>query len=338
MSGERVGVLLINSGTPEAPEPQAVRAFLARFLSDRRVVALPHLVWLPILYGVVLPRRPQVVTQKYRLIWTPAGSPLRVLTEELAAALREELARRDLPPVAVEAAMLYSSPELPDALRRLRQWGAQRIVAVPLFPQSCGATSGAAYDAVNRVQRRLGKEALPLRFVLDYHSHPPYIEALRESIAAYWQQHGRTQHLVLSFHGIPERRVRSGDPYFVQARKTAQLLAAALGLGSAEWTLSFQSRFGRARWLGPYTHEVLAALPGQGRREVSVVCPGFAVDCLETLEEIAIEGRATFLAAGGVRFEYIPCLNARPAHVRSHADGIQLEVREWATRGTRLKP
>ena len=323
---ERTGVLLVNSGTPTAATPAAVRAFLARFLADRRIVDLPRFLWLPILYGLVLPRRPQRVAQKYRLVWMESGAPLRVLTEELAAQLRAELARRPLPPLRVEVGMLYSPPELRDALERLRAAQLQRILVLPLFPQSCGATTGAVRDAVARLTRAW--PAPPqLRFVDGYHAYPPYIEALRESVAEHWQAHGRGDHLLMSFHGIPQARVAAGDPYAREAHETARLLAQALALPAGSWSVSFQSRFGAARWTSPDTQEVLRAFPARGIRAVSVVCPGFAVDCLETLEEINIENRAAFLAAGGTRFEYIPCLNARAAHARAHADGIELEVR-----------
>ncbi|MBS0579162.1 MAG: ferrochelatase [Proteobacteria bacterium] len=312
---ERIGVLLINSGTPEAPEPRAVRAFLARFLSDPRVVELPRALWLPLLWGVILPFRPLRVARKYRNIWSNSGSPLRDLSVRLGSQLDSMLAQRVLAPLTVEVGMLYSAPDLPHALRKLYTSGARRILVVPLFPQYCGATTGAAFDQVSAELRRW--RALPeLHFVSDYHDHPGYIEALRASITEHWDKHGRRGHLLMSFHGIPEHYVKNGDPYYAQCQTTARLLADELMLRESEWIVGFQSRFGPKDWLRPYTSAVLKAMPGRGIRDVNVVCPGFAVDCLETLEEIAIENREIFMRAGGERYDYIPSLNARADHAR----------------------
>lgn len=323
-----LGVLLVNSGTPEAAEPRAVRAFLARFLADRRVVDLPRMVWLPLLYGLILPMRPEPLARKYRRIWSPAGSPLR----ELSARLREALAAALVPrqAAAVELGMLYSSPELRDAVARLRGAGIGRLLVLPLFPQYCGATTGAVDD---HVRAELGRAGFTpeLLLVRDYHRDPAYIEALRAAVAEHWSRHGRTPQLLVSFHGIPERSVRQGDPYYEQCQQTAELLARALGLREGEWSVSFQSRFGRAAWLKPYTREVLQGLPARGITEVTVVCPGFAVDCLETLEEIDIENRAVFMSAGGRRYEYVPALNAGISQVQCLSDVI---ARHAAPRGT----
>ena len=321
MRAERIGILLVNTGTPAAAEAGAVRAFLARFLADPRVVELPRALWLPVLYGVILPWRPRRIARKYRLIWTAAGSPLRELTERLRAELGAALAQRVLAPLTVEAGMLYSAPEIRAALERLRDGGAQRILILPLFPQYCGATTGAVYDRVCAELRTW--RALPeLQFVADYHDHPGYIDALRASVSEHWQAHGRTSHLLVSFHGIPERYTRQGDPYFSRCHGTARLLADELLLREGEWSVSFQSRFGPADWLKPYTRTVLTGMPARGVREVTVVCPGFAVDCLETLEEVNIGYRDAFLRAGGGRFEYVPALNARASHAHCLADLI----------------
>ncbi len=328
LSTERIGILLINSGTPEAPEPAAVRAFLARFLSDPRVVELPRALWLPLLYGVVLPWRPARIARKYRSIWSASGSPLRALTLALRDELAAVLAQRMLAPLQVEVGMLYSAPELSGALGRLRAGGAERLLVLPLFPQYCGATTGAAFDRLSIELQRL--RWLPdLQVVADYHDHPGYIEALRASIVAHWQAHGRTPHLLMSFHGIPERCCRHGDPYDKRCLATARLVADELLLKDEEWSVSFQSRFGPAQWLKPYTQGVLAAMPARGVREITVVCPGFAVDCLETLEEVAIENRAVFMQAGGQRFEYVPALNAASAHAHSLADLIAQRCQGW---------
>jgi protoporphyrin/coproporphyrin ferrochelatase len=329
-SAERIGILLVNSGTPVAPQPWAVRQFLARMLSDPRVVELPRPLWLPILYGLILPLRPRRVAVKYRRIWTDCGSPLLAISERLRTELLGTLAQRMLAPFSVELGMLYGGPPVPQALARLREAGAQRILVLPLFPQYCGATTGAAYDRVTSELKRW--RWLPeLRFVAEYHDQPEYIEALRASVLEHWQAHGRTRHLLISFHGIPERNFHRGDPYFCKCQKTARLLAEELLLRDGEWSVSFQSRFGPAGWLKPYTSESLAQLPGRGVREVTVVCPGFAIDCLETLEEIAIENRDIFLRAGGQRFEYVPALNDRAAHAAFLANHIARHCQGWTS-------
>jgi ferrochelatase len=329
---ERIGILLVNSGTPQAANPAAVRAFLARFLADPRVVELPRVLWLPLLYGVILPWRPRRVARKYQKIWTASGSPLRELSERLRTELAGSLAQRMLAPLSVEVGMLYSAPDVRGALQRLRESGAQRILVLPLFPQYCGATTGAVYDQVSGELRRW--RALPeLRFIADYHDHPGYLEALRASVVEHWQTRGRTAHLLISFHGIPERYVQAGDPYFARCQSTARLLADELLLRDGEWSVSFQSRFGPTDWLKPYTAAVLAGMPARGVREVSVVCPGFAVDCLETLEEIEIENRDAFMRAGGQRYEYVPALNARPGHAHCLADLIEQHCQGWTHAG-----
>jgi ferrochelatase len=333
-SPERIGILMLNSGTPVAPTAAAVRAFLARFLADPRIVELPRVLWLPVLWGAILPFRPRRIARKYQRIWTATGSPLRELSEQLRQELTGVLAQRMLAPLSVEVGMLYSPPDVHDALNRLRASGAQRILVLPLFPQYCAATSAAAFDQVSQELRHW--RALPdLQFVADYHDHPGYIEALRASVAAHWDSRGRTAHLLMSFHGIPEDYVRRGDPYLRQCHRTARLLADELLLREGEWSVSFQSRFGPRDWLQPYTATVLAGMPARGVREVTLVCPGFAVDCLETLEEIAVENREVFRHAGGERYEYVPALNASPAHARCLADLIGARCQGW-THGTRV--
>jgi protoporphyrin/coproporphyrin ferrochelatase len=325
---ERIGILLVNTGTPEAPETQEVRRYLARFLSDPRVVELPRILWLPILHGLVLPLRPAKSAAKYRKIWSAYGSPLLELSERLRAELSLTLTQRVLAPLTVELGMLYSRPSVKSALLRLRESGAQRILVLPLYPQYCGATTGAVYDQVNAELRRW--RWLPeLRFVAEYHDQPGYIEALRASIVQHWEANGRTKHLLISFHGIPERSFHQGDPYFCKCQKTARLLADELMLRETEWTVSFQSRFGPAGWLRPYTSQVLNDMPTRGIRDVTVVCPGFPVDCLETLEEIDIENRTAFERAGGHQFQYVPALNARTEHARFLADLVARHCQGW---------
>lgn len=327
-TAERIGILVVNFGTPASPAPSDVRRFLARMLRDPRVVELPRPLWLPILYGIILPLRPARVAPKYRKIWTAQGSPLSEQSRRLCTALSSTLAQRMMAPFSVEFAMLYGDPSVSESLQRLRAAGAQRIVVLPLFPQYCGATTAAVYDQVNAEIARW--RWLPeLRFIAEYHDQPEYIDALRESIVQHWSARGRTGHLLVSFHGIPERYFHQGDPYFCKCQKTARLLAEELLLAEGEWSVTFQSRFGRAEWLRPYTMETLAALPGRGVRDVTVICPGFAVDCLETLEEIDVENRAAFMGAGGERFEYVPALNARPEHATLLANLIARHCQGW---------
>jgi ferrochelatase len=325
---ERIGVLLCNSGTPDSPAIRDVRRFLAAFLSDPRVIELPQALWLPVLHGAILRSRPRRSARKYAKIWTAEGSPLAVLSGELKQKLASTLAERVLAPFSLELGMLYSRPTIAEGLARLRAAGAQRILVVPLFPQYCGASTGSVYDRVG-AELRSWRWLPELRFIAEYHDYPGYIEALRASVAQHWQAHGRTRRLLVSFHGVPERYFHQGDPYFCKCQKTARLLADELMLAEDEWSVSFQSRVGPVKWLQPDTSEVLAQLPARGIDEVTVVCPGFALDCLETLEEIDIENRRRFLGAGGRRFEYVPALNARAEHARFLADLIARHCQGW---------
>ena len=307
----KTGVLLVNSGTPASLATRDVRAFLAGLLGDPRVVEIPRLLWWPILHGIILRVRPRASAKKYAAIWTREGSPLAVQSEALRRGLESSLQSTGTP---VALAMLYTGgASVRDAIEVLRIT-CGRIVVIPMFPQSCGATTGAVFDQVSAALRKL-RDVPALEFVSSYHDEPAYIEALAASVNDHRREHGATRHLVMSFHGIPEHFVRNGDPYRSQCERTAALLAQRLGLARDAWTLSFQSRFGRARWLQPYTSETLAALGQRGVESVSVICPGFAADCLETLEEIGMENRDVFLAAGGRTYHYIAALNARPDHV-----------------------
>ena len=325
---ERIGVLLVNSGTPDSTSTADVRRFLAALLGDPRVVELPRALWLPILHGIFLRTRPWRSARKYRRIWTEQGSPLLAHSAQLRERLAARLGERVIAPIAVEVGMLYGSPRVPDALVRLRDAGAQRILVVPLFPQYCGVSTGAVHDQVTDELSRW--RWLPeLRFVNEYHEHPGYIEALRASVADHWALNGRTEHLLMSFHGIPDRYFRAGDPYYCRCQKTARLLADELNLADGSWSLSFQSRYGGGKWLRPYTDELLEAMPKRGIRSVTVVCPGFAVDCLETLEEIDIENRERFLGAGGTQFQYVPALNAHPGHAAALADLVVRHLQGW---------
>ena len=310
------GVLLVNSGTPASLATGDVRDFLAGLLGDPRVVEIPRLLWWPILHGIILRIRPRASAKKYAAIWTPAGSPLALESEALRAGLERALAADDIP---VALAMLYTGgAKVPDAIDALRQKGADQVIVIPMFPQSCGATTGAVFDQVSAVLRKM-RDVPALRFVASYHDAPAYIDALAASVEDHRRVHGAARHLLMSFHGIPEQFVTRGDPYRRQCERTASLLAARLGLASDAWSVSFQSRFGRARWLQPYTSEALAALGKRGVKHVSVICPGFAADCLETLEEIGMENRDVFLAAGGEKYDYVPALNGRADHVAALA-------------------
>jgi ferrochelatase len=312
------GILLANLGTPEAPTTPAVRRFLAEFLSDRRVVDLPRMLWLPILYGVILNIRPRRSAHAYRAIWTPEGSPLLVNTLSLARSLVARLPAIAGAPVAVAAGMTYGKPSIASALEELRARGTTRIAVLPLYPQYSATTTEPVFD---RVEAALAASRwLPeLTRIRDYHDDTGYLAALAESLAPRRDAIAAGAHLLFSFHGLPQRYVDAGDPYASQCEATARLVAERLGLRASSWSLSYQSRVGRERWLMPYTEDRLVELARSGTRRLVACCPGFAVDCLETLEEIAIRGRETFLAAGGESFEYVACLNDGAAQTESLA-------------------
>lgn len=324
------GVLLVNSGTPATLATSDVRAFLAGLLGDPRVVEIPRWLWWPILHGIILRVRPRASAKKYAAIWTAAGSPLAIQSEALRAGLETSLADRSVP---VALAMLYTGGDtVPQGIDRLRKAGVDEIVVLPMFPQYCGASTGAVFDQVSAAFGAL-RHVPGLRFVSSYHERPEYITALAASVRDHEREAGPPHHLLMSFHGVPERFVARGDPYRAQCERTAALLARELGLAADAWSVSFQSRFGRAQWLQPYTSEVLAAMPKRGIGSVSVICPGFAADCLETLEEIGMENRDVFLAAGGSQYSYIPALNARADHVAALRAVITRPMEESACSG-----
>jgi ferrochelatase len=322
----KIGVLLVNLGTPDAPTAAAVRRYLAEFLWDPRVVEAPRWLWWLALHGVILRVRPARSAEAYAQIWTPDGSPLRVLSERLTACVEQALA--EVGPVEVALAMRYGNPSIPERLRALRAAGVERLVVLPLYPQYSATTTASVLDAVGAELARW-RLVPSLRFVRDYATDPAYVDALAARVAAHWQQHPRGDHLVMSFHGIPQRYVRAGDPYEAHCRATAKALAEQLGLAPGQWTLCFQSQVGREPWLEPYTDAALVGLAGAGVRAVDVVCPGFAVDCLETLEEIALRNRQTFLRAGGERYAYVPALNDEPAHVAALVALLRREAGGW---------
>jgi ferrochelatase len=328
MSSARAAALIVNTGTPQAPSAAAVRSFLRRFLSDPRVIELPRLLWLPLLHGLVLPLRSPRSACKYGEIWREDGSPLLSNTSRLRAALARELgsARGGF---RVEQAFLYSAPGIGPMLDELRAAGIERLIVLPLYPQASGSTTGAVYDQIGRALRRW--RALPeLRCIPGYCQDPGYIDALAASVREHRSLHGPEGHLLFSYHGIPQAFVDGGDRYAEQCQSTSAQLAAALDLQPQHWSLCYQSRFGANRWLTPATERTLTELPQRGERAVTVLCPGFAADCLETLEEIGLRARALFLAAGGEHFSYIAALNARPDHARALAGLVLRATADWA--------
>jgi ferrochelatase len=307
-------VLLVNLGTPEAPTPAEVRRYLKEFLSDPRVIDMPRWLWLPILYGFVLPLRPRRSAHAYASIWTDRGSPLRVYSEALAERLDVRLRDATANRTRVALAMRYGQPSIATVIERLRAEGLRRLLVLPLYPQYSGTSTGTVIDAVDAALQR-ALPAVQSRCINDYHDDAGYISALCATVEDFWKAHGRAPKLLLSFHGIPERNVGKGDPYREQCGVTAQRLRERLRMSEDDFIVAFQSRVGREPWLKPYTDEVLSQLPAQGVRHVQVLCPGFAVDCLETLEEIAMRNRDLFIASAGERLDYIPALNDRPVHV-----------------------
>ena len=322
---EQIGVLLVNLGTPTAPTAAALRRYLRQFLSDTRVIESPRWRWLPILYGIVLPFRAPRSAAAYKKIWTAAGSPLMqncmAQQQQIAAAFADES-------VAVELGMSYGTPSIAAALHKLKSQNCRRIVVLPLYPQYASSTTGSVFvDVVGELSRW---RAVPhLRFVAAYADDARYIGALADSIDSYWQQHGRADELIFSFHGTPKEMLLAGDPYHCLCHKTARLTATKLNLRADEWRTVFQSRFGRSEWLRPYADETIKSLPKQGVRRVHVVCPGFSADCLETLEEIAGENREYFMEAGGEEFGYIPALNDSARHIKFLQDLIKDNIADW---------
>jgi protoporphyrin/coproporphyrin ferrochelatase len=319
----KIGVLIVNLGTPNAPEPGAVKVYLKEFLSDPRVVEIPQLVWQPILRGLVLTRRPRKSAHAYRQIWTEAGSPLAVFTRRQAEALAGAFG----PDVIVDHAMRYGRPAIAERIDALKEAGCTRILIAPLYPQYCAATTATATDAAYAHLRRMRWQPA-VRTLPPYHDDPAYIAALKASVeASLAALDFEPQAILASFHGMPQRTLELGDPYHCHCRKTARLLSEAMG---RELLVAFQSRFGRAKWLEPATDKMLASLPGEGVTRLAILAPGFAADCLETLEELAIRGRDTFLAAGGTRFAYLPCLNDSAPGMTMLRTLIARELEGWA--------
>jgi len=312
----RSAVLLVNLGTPEAPTAGALRPYLKQFLSDPRVVEIPRAVWWLILNAFILTTRPRASAEKYAAIWTPDGSPLRVHTERQADLLLGYLGQRVKPAPLVTYAMRYGRPSIADAIAGLREQRAERILVIPLYPQYSSSTTATVFDAVFAELSRM-RNVPALRTVRHYHDHPGYIAALAQNVRDHWMKNGRPDRLLMSFHGVPRFTLEKGDPYHCECQKTGRLLAESLNLEPDQYQVTFQSRFGRAEWLKPYTADTLADLGRQKVRRIDVVCPGFVADCLETLEEIAMEGKAAFLNAGGSEYHYIPALNERDDWIKA---------------------
>ena len=323
----RTAVLFCNLGTPDAPTASALRRYLAEFLSDHRVVEIPRLVWMLILHGIILRIRPAKSALKYASIWTAEGSPLKVWTERQAQALNAVFAKRN-EQVIVRYAMRYGNPSMASQLDALKAEGFTRVLVMPAYPQYSGTTTASVFDAVYIWGQRT--RLLPeFRFINHYHDHPDYIAALAQQVCAHWASHGQGERLVMSFHGVPERTLHLGDPYHCECYKTARLLGESLGLAKSQYIVTFQSRFGKAKWLEPYTEPTLVALAEQGVKKVDLICPGFTSDCLETLEEIAQEAQEAFMHAGGEQFHYIPCLNDNPTWIEAMHAIASVHLAGW---------
>lgn len=317
----KTGILLANLGSPTAPTTKAVRRFLKQFLWDKRVVNIPRPVWWLILNGFVLPFRPKKSAHAYQTIWhAEKGSPLTFFTRQLSEKVAEQLKAKN---ITVDYVMRYGEPSMATQLRKFKEQGINHIVVLPLYPQYSSTTTASIYDDLVK-ELNSWRHLSSFRFISDYHQNEAYIAAVADSIKQAWQEQPKHELLMMSFHGLPEQLTKWGDPYFHHCQQTAKLIAEKLGLKDSEWMLVFQSRFGKAQWLKPYCVDTLQALPAQGIKTIDVVCPGFAVDCLETLEEIAITNKEFFMAAGGESYRYIPALNDSDAHVDSIISLLEL--------------
>lgn len=327
------GILVINLGTPEAPTTGAVRRFLRQFLSDPRVVEYPRLLWWLILNLVILVIRPARSAAAYRKIWTDQGSPLMIYSQSIADKLRDRLRAATGTRTNVELAMTYGEPSIDTSIDKLLAAGVRRILVLPLYPQYSGTTTAAALDAV---MQKLGRQRwIPeTRWIDSYHDEPDFIDALASSVREHWAQQPRGEKLLMSFHGIPKRLVEKGDPYFCQCQKTARLLAERLQLGEDDWLITFQSRVGAEEWLAPYTDDTVKALAEKGIRKLDVICPGFSTDCLETLEEIAMQNAEFFHEAGGEVLRYIPSLNDTDRHIDMLSGLVGRHIAGWAADDT----
>src|SRR5450631_3648620 len=327
-SPQRVGVLVVNLGTPDSPSYFAVQRYLREFLGDRRVIDTPRLIWLPLLYALILPLRPIRTARRYRRIWLREGSPLAVYSKRLTAKIGAALHASFGDQVRVDLAMTYGNPSIALAVQAFAAQNVRKLLVLPLYPQYCSSTTGSVFDGTTRVLQRW--RWLPeTRFVNDYHRDPGYVGALTSSIENHWKQAGERSHLLFSYHGIPADYVKEGDPYQDQAEATTRLVVARLGLAEGDYSHCYQSRFGSVVWLQPYTVDTLKELAQRGLRKLTVVSPSFAVDCLETLEEVAIGYRHKFLELGGEELSLVPCLNDDERHAAALADIVQGQLGGW---------
>jgi protoporphyrin/coproporphyrin ferrochelatase len=328
LATQRIGVVLVNLGTPDSPTYFAVQRYLREFLSDRRVIDTPRAIWLPVLYGAVLPFRPLRTARNYRKIWLPEGSPLAVYSKRLTAKVRARLSAAYPDQVQVELAMSYGNPNIAAVIQSLAQLGIAKLLVLPLYPQYCSSTTGAVVDGINTALRRWRR--LPETCVInDYHDDAGYIQALSRKIRQHWAEAGSRSHLLFSYHGIPASYVAKGDPYQRQTETTSRRVVEQLGLSDSEWSHCYQSRFGRVEWLKPYTLDKIKELADRGVRELTVASPSFAVDCLETLEEVAIEYRDRFIGWGGQRLTLVAGLNDDDDHVAALAGLIEGRLAGW---------
>ncbi len=324
----KTGILLVNLGTPDAPNTRSIRRYLAEFLSDPRVIEMPRWQWKLILHGVILRFRPARIAPAYRTIWGKDGSPLLSISKQQLEKIKSRISPSFKHPVEFALGMRYGKPSIAGALRELQAANVQRLLILPLYPQYSATTTASTFDAL--AQELMSWRWIPaLRMLNQYHDHPAYIEALANSVTTFWQTQAQADMLLFSFHGLPKRYLLAGDPYFCQCQKTARLLAEKLGLDENKWRISFQSRVGKEEWLKPYTDKTLKALPGEGKKTVQVICPGFPTDCLETLEEINVQNREWFIEAGGERFDYIPALNTSPGHIDMLCGIIEEQCGDW---------
>ncbi len=322
------GILITNLGTPDAPTPSAVRSYLDEFLSDPRIVEAPRWLWWFALHGVILRIRPKPVAKNYQKIWSNEGSPLLSISKKQQALLQTSIEPHFKGKVKVELAMRYGNPSIKEALLNLKDAGAQRILVLPLYPQYSATTTASTFDAIAD-ELKTWRWLPEFRMVQHYHEHELYIQALVKSIQSFQNKNGIPEKLLFSFHGLPQRYLDQGDPYFCECHKTARLVAERLGLEENQWILAFQSLFGREEWLKPYAKNTLINWGNEGIKNVQVVCPGFSADCLETLEEIQVENRDYFLNAGGEKFEYIPALNDNPDHIAMMGQLIKQHASDW---------
>ena len=328
LSQTKVAVLLLNLGTPDAPTPSALRRYLGEFLWDPRIVEMSRPVWWLILHGIILRTRPAKSAHAYQTVWTEQGSPLLVTSQQQVTALQQRLQDEVNPHFVVELGMRYGNPSIASALDKLKKANVQRLVVLPLYPQYSATTTASSFDAIYQELQRW-RWIPEIRFINGYADHPAYISALAQSVEQTWQTQGRSELLIFSFHGTPQRYFESGDPYYCFCQKSARLVAEKLGLSQEHYRVTFQSRFGKEPWLQPYTDATLESLPATGVKSVSVVCPGFSVDCLETIEEIEVENRDIFLSAGGESFQYIPALNASDAHIEMMKQLVEQHCSGW---------